>query len=150
MGENEMVERVARSLERRVRSKRHHALAVIAAPALVDRQEPNLCASAHLTSSYQVREREANRTGFSGVVVHISVRGPSQRKAKCLVLLVGVAGFEPATPSSRTMCATRLRYTPIPDGGLIAFDPPAGNTQSPGFSHPPPPIWELDARPCKC
>jgi hypothetical protein len=29
-------------------------------------------------------------------------------------LLVGVRGFEPPTPSSRTMCATRLRYTPIP------------------------------------
>src|SRR5215510_3868982 len=27
-------------------------------------------------------------------------------------LLVGVAGFEPATPTSRTWCATRLRYTP--------------------------------------
>src|SRR5215831_3076202 len=26
--------------------------------------------------------------------------------------LIGVAGFEPATPSSRTRCATRLRYTP--------------------------------------
>ena len=26
--------------------------------------------------------------------------------------LVGVAGFEPATPTSRTWCATRLRYTP--------------------------------------
>lgn len=26
--------------------------------------------------------------------------------------VVGVAGFEPATPSSRTRCATRLRYTP--------------------------------------
>jgi hypothetical protein len=25
--------------------------------------------------------------------------------------LVGVAGFEPATPTSRTWCATRLRYT---------------------------------------
>src|SRR3954463_11881 len=32
--------------------------------------------------------------------------------------LVGVAGFEPATPSSRTRCATRLRYTP--KAGLIA------------------------------
>src|SRR5215831_15777147 len=30
-------------------------------------------------------------------------------------ILVGVAGFEPATPSSRTRCATRLRYTP-PEG----------------------------------
>lgn len=27
--------------------------------------------------------------------------------------LVGVAGFEPATPSSRTKCATKLRHTPI-------------------------------------
>ena len=26
--------------------------------------------------------------------------------------LVGTAGFEPATPSSRTRCATRLRYAP--------------------------------------
>lgn len=33
---------------------------------------------------------------------------------------VGLAGFEPATPSSRTRCATKLRYSPkstslIPD-----------------------------------
>ncbi len=35
--------------------------------------------------------------------------------------LVGVAGFEPATPSSRTRCATRLRHTPPPvRGGVIA------------------------------
>jgi hypothetical protein len=27
--------------------------------------------------------------------------------------VVGVAGFEPTTSSSRTMRATRLRYTPI-------------------------------------
>jgi hypothetical protein len=32
--------------------------------------------------------------------------------AKSLICLVGVRGFEPPTPSSRTMCATRLRYTP--------------------------------------
>jgi hypothetical protein len=31
--------------------------------------------------------------------------------------VVGVAGFEPATPSSRTRCATRLRYTPRPTRG---------------------------------
>ena len=29
--------------------------------------------------------------------------------------MVGVAGFEPATPSSRTRCATRLRHTPMMD-----------------------------------
>lgn len=27
-------------------------------------------------------------------------------------LLVGVAGFEPATPCSQGRCATKLRYTP--------------------------------------
>ena len=37
--------------------------------------------------------------------------------------LVGVAGFEPATPSSRTRCATRLRYTPTSkrDPGKLAL-----------------------------
>jgi hypothetical protein len=34
--------------------------------------------------------------------------------AKLLKKMVGVRGFEPPTPSSRTMCATRLRYTPTP------------------------------------
>jgi hypothetical protein len=29
---------------------------------------------------------------------------------------VGVAGFEPTTSSSRTKRATKLRYTPMPDG----------------------------------
>src|SRR5690349_20261962 len=38
-------------------------------------------------------------------------RAPAQsgRKAE---KLVGVRGFEPPTPASRTQCATRLRYTP--------------------------------------
>ncbi len=26
---------------------------------------------------------------------------------------VGLAGFEPVTPSSRTRCATKLRYSPL-------------------------------------
>ncbi len=34
--------------------------------------------------------------------------------------LVGVAGFEPATPTSRTWCATRLRYTPKPPRGATS------------------------------
>ena len=33
-------------------------------------------------------------------------------RAKSLKRMVGVRGFEPPTPSSRTRCATRLRYTP--------------------------------------
>src|SRR5690242_17766305 len=36
--------------------------------------------------------------------------------------MVGVAGFEPATPTSRTWCATRLRYTPT-GAGLITGAP---------------------------
>ena len=49
--------------------------------------------------------------------VHALAGFHGQRRAKRNVistggLLVGVAGFEPATPSSRTRCATRLRYTP--------------------------------------
>jgi transposase InsO family protein len=32
-----------------------------------------------------------------------------------ILRVVGVAGFEPATPSSRRKCATRLRYTPTSD-----------------------------------
>ncbi len=42
---------------------------------------------------------------------------PSDRPSgsrKPLILLVGAAGFEPATPWSRTKCATRLRYAPTP------------------------------------
>ena len=35
-----------------------------------------------------------------------------QKQTKGAVL-VGVRGFEPPTPSSRTKCATRLRHTPI-------------------------------------
>jgi L-threonylcarbamoyladenylate synthase len=31
---------------------------------------------------------------------------------KYLILLVGVAGFEPATPASRTQCSTGLSHTP--------------------------------------
>ncbi len=34
--------------------------------------------------------------------------------------LVGVRGFEPPTPSSRTRCATRLRYTPTSRAGRDA------------------------------
>src|SRR5579862_9286038 len=38
-----------------------------------------------------------------------------------LQLLVGVRGFEPPTPSSRTRCATRLRYTPTPPALIEAL-----------------------------
>ncbi len=43
-----------------------------------------------------------------------SVPGPVPRRAAggAPGLLVGVAGFEPATPASRTRCSTRLSHTP--------------------------------------
>src|ERR1700730_11841025 len=44
--------------------------------------------------------------------------------AKYLIFLVGVAGFEPATPASRTQCSTGLSHTPT-RGRLIAL----------GFAH---------------
>ena len=37
--------------------------------------------------------------------------------------LVGVTGFEPATSSSRTKRATKLRHTPVPERGL-SDEPP--------------------------
>jgi hypothetical protein len=46
------------------------------------------------------------------------------------IVLVGVAGFEPATPSSRTRCATRLRYTPPDQEAGIYTQPPGSFKQS--------------------
>ncbi len=34
------------------------------------------------------------------------------------VKLVGLRGFEPPTPCSRSRCATRLRYSPTVEGGI--------------------------------
>ncbi len=45
--------------------------------------------------------------------------------------LVGVAGFEPATPTSRTWCATRLHYTALQSAEA------ADDFQSDGFSREP-------------
>jgi hypothetical protein len=42
---------------------------------------------------------------------HIAGR-KKQVSGKYLKLLVGVAGFEPATPASRTQCSTGLSHTP--------------------------------------
>jgi hypothetical protein len=44
-------------------------------------------------------------------------------------ILVGVAGFEPATPSSRTRCSTRLSHTPI--NWWPAYIQPAAAAQQP-------------------
>ncbi len=53
--------------------------------------------------------------------------GPKKHKglaeAKPLLNLVGVRGFEPPTPSSRTKCATKLRYTPMSAGREFTESP---------------------------
>jgi hypothetical protein len=60
-------------------------------------------------------EDEPAETHF---VAHFIARRRRQ-KPKLLKLLVGVAGFEPATPASRTQCSTGLSHTPT-RGRLIA------------------------------
>jgi hypothetical protein len=44
--------------------------------------------------------------------VQINDARPLWARAKSLKFLVGVAGFEPATPASRTQCSTGLSHTP--------------------------------------
>ena len=44
----------------------------------------------------------------------VGVRSRANKKRQCFhcLLMVGATGFEPATPCSRSKCATRLRYAP--------------------------------------
>jgi L-threonylcarbamoyladenylate synthase len=42
------------------------------------------------------------------------------KNGKTLENLVGVVGFEPTTPASRTQCSTGLSHTPTTGGGVIA------------------------------
>ncbi len=65
----------------------------------------------------EVRRRAlvSSSTKITRVLVSVAavVAAEAFRCLKLLSYLVGVRGFEPPTPSSRTRCATRLRYTPI-------------------------------------
>ena len=54
-----------------------------------------------------------------GVSIAISVPLIRDGRQKPFVQMVGVAGFEPATPSSRTRCSTRLSHAPIFAGGRL-------------------------------
>jgi hypothetical protein len=42
-------------------------------------------------------------------------KGP-QRVPRAMILMVGMRGFEPPAPCSRSRCATRLRYIPMRSG----------------------------------
>jgi hypothetical protein len=70
---------------------------------------------------------QQNHQSPSGFFVVLSLRAYEQARSRSapndktsafaealLILLVGMTGFEPATPASRTQCATGLRYIPIP------------------------------------
>src|SRR5262249_13088254 len=62
------------------------------------------------------RLSSASRNWWSYATAKSAPRAPSTYRSPSVIgKLVGVAGFDPATPSSRTRCATRLRYTP-PEG----------------------------------
>src|SRR5215467_3589181 len=67
-----------------------------------------------------------------GILPHLfgfrAVPGPARHRRKSLfvgVLLVGAAGFEPATCSTQNCRATRLRYTPP----VAELDSPFANGQ---------------------
>lgn len=51
--------------------------------------------------------------GFKPLLSNLSKVKKKSEQFKKLLAMVEVTGFEPATPSSRTMCATKLRYTSI-------------------------------------
>lgn len=60
-------------------------------------------------SGRMTARRISSDTIANGMAAHSAgvVPGPVHEEK------IGVRGFEPPTPSSRTKCATRLRYTPI-------------------------------------
>ena len=65
-----------------------------------------------------VDERDRGAVGSSAPIIRNPSACQQRARALCRVVanpctLVGVAGFEPATPASRTLCSTRLSYTPI-------------------------------------
>src|SRR5262249_6452640 len=66
---------------------------------------------------------------------HRGYRSPYHSpQAICYVRkLVGVAGFEPATPSSRTRCSTRLSHTPTdkPAYTIVTLARQAGQLRDP-------------------
>ena len=47
--------------------------------------------------------------------IHPQQKSTHRINCKCLNLLVGETGIEPATPCSQGRCATRLRYSPTKD-----------------------------------
>ena len=65
------------------------------------------------------RQRQSAKKGWYvsvvETVVNLTEAGKETKKPN---ELVGVAGFEPATPASRTQCSTGLSHAPTLDRGL--------------------------------
>src|SRR5216684_8664870 len=64
------------------------------------------------TAQRDVKDDRVYWNGSRDVSVPISVPAGDRNGDNLLILLVGVAGFEPATPASRTQCSTGLSHTP--------------------------------------
>src|SRR5882757_8404603 len=57
----------------------------------------------------------------------VDLESARERRQKANNCLVGVAGFEPATPASRTQCSTGLSHTPTKNAAYsLGFRPPQG------------------------
>src|SRR3954470_3235898 len=55
----------------------------------------------------------------------VDLESARERRQKPDVYLVGVAGFEPATPASRTQCSTGLSHTPTKNAAYsLRLNPP--------------------------
>lgn len=82
------------------------------------------------------------------MLCQLSYKGvpPAQDRGDCLrqSLVVGIAGFEPATPRSRSECATKLRHTPRGRVPLYCDRPPPRGYL---VGHVVPQHWGLEPQP---
>src|SRR4029079_13819007 len=67
----------------------------------------NSCARRQLPS-----RRNQTRTSYLGLIAGLTWPRIVTEDEKLKKIMVGVAGFEPATPASRTQCSTGLSHTP--------------------------------------
>ena len=66
---------------------------------------------------YIIRILKIGMTGVNKYQTQPEQKNRDDRGKYCIIhnlnKKIGMTGFEPATPSSRTKCATKLRYIPI-------------------------------------
>ena len=84
------------------------------------------CLSCDVPNTWLV---EATRAAWIGEFIE-----PRRRPYRMDPHLVGVRGFEPPAPASRTQCSTRLSYTPT-EGGRIAPARAGGKAHNTSHAH---------------